>query len=68
MINFLSNAAKFTKQGEIELSVREKEITMTSNGTYRAEFVFSLRDTGIGMSEGAQRKLFRPFEQVSSHL
>jgi signal transduction histidine kinase/HPt (histidine-containing phosphotransfer) domain-containing protein len=56
LLNLLSNAIKFTAQGEVLLSVcLDKD-----------EIVFSVRDTGIGMSEAQQVRLFEPFEQADS--
>lgn len=54
LINLLSNAAKFTQNGEIKLSVEEKD------GWY----LFEVADTGIGISEEQQQRLFTPFHQV----
>ncbi len=54
LLNLLSNAAKFTKQGEIKLEV-------FINGP---EMVFLISDTGIGISQEQQEKLFKPFVQA----
>lgn len=60
LLNLLSNACKFTDGGDIYLSV-ERE---TTNG--EDWVIFRVRDTGIGMNEEQQGKLFRPFTQVDS--
>ena len=59
LTNLANNAAKFTNEGEIiigaELKERvEDEITL----------LFSVSDTGIGMSEEQQQKLFKAFSQA----
>ncbi|GEM_PF-2612093 len=56
LINLLGNAVKFTEEGEIELTVRE-------NGD---GILFSVSDTGIGISPEEQAVIFQPFHQVDS--
>jgi len=59
--NLLSNAAKFTKSGSVTLAVNAKPIV---NGA--VEIDFSVRDTGVGMSEEVQKKLFSAYAQANS--
>lgn len=61
IINFISNAAKFTREGQIEFRVAEKK--GAPNGK-KTEFCFTVSDTGIGMDEQTTLKLFKPFVQV----
>ena len=61
LINLLSNAEKFTEEGEIELKVRH-EMTDADH----ANITFHVRDTGIGISDKMQKKLFRAFSQLDS--
>lgn len=57
--NLLSNAAKFTDHGDIMLSVlMEKEF----NGNVLLKF--SVKDTGIGIPEEHQKKIFADFTQM----
>jgi len=56
LLNLLSNAVKFTYYGEVVLTV-----TATDE-----QLEFAVRDTGIGLSEEAQRRLFQSFSQVDS--
>ncbi|MCH6198513.1 ATP-binding protein [Aquiflexum sp. LQ15W] len=60
LINLLSNAAKFTHQGHIELGV-------TIDGQISADgvmpIVFSVEDTGIGISKEKERTIFEAFAQ-----
>ncbi|MBF0227338.1 MAG: response regulator, partial [Desulfobacterales bacterium] len=61
LVNLLSNAIKFTEQGEVEITV-----TFTRKNERLGEFNFSVQDTGIGISEEQQKKLFKAFSQVDS--
>ncbi|MGY6520390.1 MAG: response regulator [Mongoliitalea sp.] len=63
LVNLLSNAIKFTERGEVELIVKFKE-SPTKQGI--GLFTFSVRDTGIGISEEQQEKLFKSFSQADS--
>jgi signal transduction histidine kinase/CheY-like chemotaxis protein len=56
LLNLLSNAVKFTDQGEVVL-------TVTTKGE---QLEFAVRDTGIGLDEKAQTRLFRSFSQADS--
>src|SRR5438093_41946 len=59
LLNLLSNACKFTSQGEIKLKARR-----IANGRNWVEFAVS--DTGIGMTPEQQAKLFEEFTQADS--
>jgi PAS domain S-box-containing protein len=63
LINFLSNAAKFTEEGEI-LVTAHVEKTEKGQDAVRVSVV----DTGPGISEEDQAKLFQPFSQVDASL
>ncbi|HSA79832.1 MAG TPA: response regulator [Geminicoccaceae bacterium] len=58
LFNLLSNAAKFTKQGQITLAARRLI------GDDRDWLEFKVSDTGIGMTEGQLGKLFQAFAQA----
>ncbi len=59
LINLLSNAAKFTEEGQITLSA-----AVTPENP---DFVtVSVQDTGIGIDSESQKKLFVPFQQVDA--
>ena len=58
-VNLISNALKFTDNGEICLSVQNKTITDD-----RVELLFSVRDTGIGIEPDIQDNLFNAFAQA----
>jgi signal transduction histidine kinase len=59
LLNLLSNACKFTKQGEVKLKARR-----VVNGGNWMELAVS--DTGIGMTPEQQAKLFAEFTQADS--
>lgn len=60
LINLLSNAAKFTENGEVKLSLSRDD----TDDLKRIRFAIS--DTGIGMSEEQLGKLFQSFTQADS--
>jgi signal transduction histidine kinase/CheY-like chemotaxis protein/HPt (histidine-containing phosphotransfer) domain-containing protein len=61
LINLCNNAVKFTQQGEIVVSTRVKEKHEKS-----VTLQFSVRDTGIGLTEEQKGKLFQAFSQADS--
>ncbi|MBE9204730.1 HAMP domain-containing histidine kinase [Synechocystis salina LEGE 06099] len=58
LINLLSNGVKFTPQGSVTLAVKATDEAL----------IFSVIDTGIGISPEDQRDLFQPFKQISRPL
>ncbi|MDO9356174.1 MAG: ATP-binding protein, partial [Solirubrobacteraceae bacterium] len=56
LLNFCSNAIKFSAQGEVRLDVRFESVG--------ERLVFEVTDTGIGMSERELARLFKPFVQA----
>jgi signal transduction histidine kinase len=56
LLNLLSNACKFTKEGQVTLKGRK-----VADGR---EFEFVVADTGIGMTAEQQAKLFEEFSQA----
>lgn len=60
LINLLSNAGKFTHKGQIELSV-SVDGPFSQNGVM--PIVFSVEDTGIGISKEKERTIFEAFAQ-----
>ena len=59
LLNLLSNACKFTKEGEVALRVRQ-----VADG--RDWIELAVADTGIGMTAEQQAKLFQDFTQADS--
>jgi GAF domain-containing protein/CheY-like chemotaxis protein len=60
LLNLLSNAVKFTEKGEVVLSVRPMQ------GESSQLLHFTVRDTGIGLSEEGKSRLFQKFSQADS--
>ncbi len=60
LLNLVSNAVKFTDQGQIGISAQMKQ-----DGS-RREVLISVSDTGPGISLEDQKKLFEPFSQLDS--
>lgn len=63
LLNLLSNAAKFTEQGEIRV-----EASVQTHADGHEEVLVKVSDTGPGISEEDQKKLFQPFSQVDASL
>ena len=61
LINYANNAVKFTESGEIVISVELLEQADES-----VLLKFSVRDTGIGLSEEQQARLFQSFQQADT--
>ncbi len=59
LINLANNAVKFTEQGEIIIRAEKREIRDN-----RIEILFSIRDTGIGLTPEEKEKLFQSFSQA----
>jgi signal transduction histidine kinase/CheY-like chemotaxis protein len=55
--NFISNALKYTSEGEVRVGVAHSETGET--------VTFSVRDTGIGIATENQARVFEEFEQIA---
>ena len=63
LVNFLSNAVKFTSQGEISVTFRQM---MLSDDT--VSFMVAVKDTGTGMDPKFINSIFRPFQQEDASI
>lgn len=61
LLNLASNAVKFTSQGEVAVKVRPLPAEQGS-----ARLRFEITDTGIGIEEGDQHRLFQSFSQADA--
>ncbi len=61
LLNLANNAIKFTADGEVNLRVTLKGSTQGSS-----EFLFEIRDTGIGIPEDRIEHLFQSFSQLDN--
>lgn len=59
LYNLLNNAVKFTEKGEVSFTVS------STGDSRRTQFVFEIKDTGIGMDEQQMKRIFNAFEQAS---
>jgi two-component system sensor histidine kinase/response regulator len=63
LVNLIGNAIKFTEKGEVFIQVESQGI---KNG--KVELLFSVTDTGIGMSAEQMETIFDPFTQADSSI
>jgi signal transduction histidine kinase len=61
LLNLVGNAIKFTEKGRVSLEI--KQIGQVDS---QVHLCFSVRDTGIGMSKEAQKKMFQSFAQADN--
>ncbi|MEM8760210.1 MAG: PAS-domain containing protein [Pseudomonadota bacterium] len=61
ILNLLTNAVKFTDEGEVGVSIAARL------GVHDAQFVISVSDTGIGIPEAEQERIFAHFYQAEEH-
>lgn len=61
LLNLAGNAAKFTKKGEIVVTMKVEE---TESGTRRIKLHVSVRDTGIGIARDKIDVIFNAFQQA----
>ncbi len=60
LLNLLSNAVKFTDRGHVQLQVQR-----LASAPGRVLLYFEVADSGPGLNDAQQARLFQPFEQVS---
>ncbi len=63
IINLANNAEKFTQTGTIQICVEKQ-----SENSNTCQLLFSVHDTGIGMSEEQQKGLFQSFTQADDSV
>lgn len=57
LVNLFTNAVKFTMQGQIEFNMSIDTIS------HKTRLNFEVKDTGIGMTQEVQSRIFEPFRQ-----
>jgi signal transduction histidine kinase/CheY-like chemotaxis protein len=58
-MNLVSNALKFTKDGEVIITARQDRVEGTKHYLY-----FSVKDNGVGIAKEDQEKIFEKFVQI----
>ena len=61
--NLIDNAVKFTERGAIRLDVRASRATRG-----RVKLIFTVIDSGIGLTPAEIKRLFRPFTQANAEI
>jgi len=61
LVNLIGNAVKFTDEGTVSVDISVRELPADAQ-----EVTFSIKDTGIGISDEALSQLFKPFTQVNT--
>ena len=65
LLNLTGNAVKFTEKGTVTITVERINETI-KDGCF--EIYFAIKDSGIGISEEAQKNLFNPFAQADKSI
>lgn len=68
LFNLLSNACKFTKDGEIKVTAKREKASPDCGVDAVDKIVFAISDTGIGMTSEQTENLFQEFYQVRTEL
>lgn len=58
LLNLIGNACKFTKQGDVTVNAEERD----------SQIIFTVQDTGVGMSKEQTDKIFNEFQQADSSI
>ncbi|NQV71775.1 response regulator [bacterium] len=66
LVNLISNAVKFTEEGEVSVRLRLEDKLISSNGSPEHVLHFSISDTGIGIPENRMQYLFDSFTQADA--
>ena len=67
LFNILGNAIKFTSKGYVKLSVKTRSnefISVDSEEEQKADIIFIVEDTGIGIPPGQKEMIFESFRQI----
>lgn len=69
LINLISNAVKFTDQGEIIVKIKNNSDEIQKEGDPDSfQLLFSVKDSGVGIPEDKVSELFHAFTQVDASL
>lgn len=62
LVNFVDNAVKFSNSGDMVTI----NISLLEETKYDARLQFTVQDTGMGISQEQQKRLFKPFNQADT--
>ncbi|MEM0979112.1 MAG: response regulator [Cyanobacteria bacterium P01_H01_bin.58] len=68
LVNLVSNAIKFTPQGEVIVTVKSQSVSSQTNNHQQIKLTIDVADTGIGIPEEKRDRLFKAFSQVDSSV
>ena len=68
LLNLTGNSIKFTPEGHVTLTAELIKEERQANGKSSCEIYFGISDSGIGISEEAQKNLFEAFSQADSSI
>ncbi len=60
LLNLVGNAVKFTDSGSVDIAVQTRN---REDAPDRVDLIFSVKDTGVGVSDDQRRAIFEAFEQ-----
>jgi signal transduction histidine kinase/DNA-binding response OmpR family regulator len=63
LLNLIGNAVKFTERGKVQITVEASPAHRDEKGQEQVQLRIEVSDTGIGISESARHRIFRPFSQ-----
>jgi len=63
LTNLVGNAIKFTNQGSVTLN-----ITIENQSDHDVSLLFLVKDTGVGIPQGQQSRIFKAFTQVDATI
>ncbi|HVS97088.1 MAG TPA: response regulator [Puia sp.] len=66
VVNLLGNAIKFTSEGEIFVSIKKNSDVYESSGKSFIRLAIEVKDTGIGIRQEKQQKIFESFTQADT--
>ncbi len=66
IVNLLGNAIKFTREGEIYVSIRRQGEAYQHEGKKYLDFIIQVKDTGIGIPKDKLQKIFESFTQADN--
>jgi signal transduction histidine kinase/DNA-binding response OmpR family regulator len=62
LLNFVSNALKFTTEGQVILSIKQQK---TDKGNY---LLFMIQDSGVGLTQNQINNILKPFTQADTSI